>query len=144
MMTMTMMMMMMMVMMTIMMMISANIRVMTRTKMIVRVKTMGNQVEEEGMVEGAMAEDVAKVARVEGGNNLKNQRRMRPMTMMMVMMMMMGTKTVLHGQCSRTSHQSQRKENRKCYVAPVVVGSQIFLTVCIFWNLYSKRFLVLY
>ena len=127
-----------------MMMISVNIRVMTRTKMIVRVKMMGNQVKEEGMVEGAMAEDVAKVARVEGGNNLKNQRRMGAMTMMMVMMMMMGTKMVLHGQYGRTSHQSQQKENRKCYVAPVVVGSQMFLTVCIFWNLYSKRFSVLY
>ena len=78
--TMTMMMMMMMTM-TMMMMISVNIRVMTRT--IVRVKTMGNQVEEEGMVEGAMAEDMAKVARVEGGNNLKNQKRMRAITMMM-------------------------------------------------------------
>ena len=138
------MMMMMMAMTMMMMMISMNIQVMTRTKMIVRVKMMGNQVEEEGMVEGAMAEDVAKVARVEGGNNLKNQRRMRPMMMMMVMMMMMGTKTVLHGQRGQTSHQSQRKENRKCYIAPVVVGSQMFLTVCIFWNLYSKRFSVLY
>ena len=103
----TTMMMMMTVMTMMMMMISVNIRVMTRTKMIVRVKTMGNQVEEEGMVEGAMAENVAKVARVEGGNNLKNQRRMRQMTMMMAVMMMMGTKTVLHGQRDRTSHQSQ-------------------------------------
>ena len=141
---MTMTTMMMTVMMTMMMMISVNIRVMTRTKMIMRVKPMGNQVEEEGMVEGAVAEDVAKVARVEGGNNLKNQRRMRPMTMMMVVMMMMGTKTVLHGQRGRTSHPSQQKENRKCYIAPVVVSSQMFLTVCIFSNLYSKRFSVLY
>ena len=142
MMTTTMMMMMMTAMTTMMMMISMNIRVMTRTKMIMRVKTMGNQVEEEGMVEGAVAENVAKVARVEGGNNLKNQRRMRQM--MMAVMMMMGTKMVLHGQHDRTSHQSQQKENRKCYIAPVVVGSQMFLTVCIFWNLYSKHFSVLY
>ena len=103
---MTMMMMMMMMMMT--MMISMNIQVMTRTKMIMRVKMMGNQVEEEGMVEGA----VAKVARVEGGNNLKNQRSMWLMTMIMVMMMMMGTKTVLHGQCGRTSHSSKSTKGK--------------------------------
>ena len=86
---------MMMMMMMMMMMISVNIWVMTRTKMIVRVKTMGNQVEEKGMVEGAMAEG----GKGGGRKQPKKPTRMGVMTMMMVMMMMMGTKTVLHGQC---------------------------------------------